>query len=397
MPTEAALSPAEQYTMFHPSEVELGETTQKILADVERIKPARVVFDSLSELRLLAGNTLRYRRQILALKRFFGGRKCTVLLLDDLTSDAHDLQVQSISHGALLLEHTMPKYGQQRRQLSVTKFRGSDFRGGYHDYAIRRGGIEVYPRLIAAEHRAKAERERLGSGIGELDQLLGGGLERGTSTLITGAPGTGKSTISALFAASAAERGEHASMFIFDESISTLISRIRGFGVDLQRHVDSGRLHITPIDPAELSPGELMHRIRYSVEKHKTSVVVVDSLNGYLNSMPEESFLVVQLHELLAFLGHQGVASLLVGAQKGLIGNMTSVVDASYLADAIILLRYYEAEGAVHQAISVVKKRGSDHERTIREFRMEKGKLTIGEPLRNFRGVLTGVPEPLQK
>jgi circadian clock protein KaiC len=396
IPTEEALSPASQNTMFHPSEVELGETTQKILTDVERARPTRVVFDSLSELRLLAGSPLRYRRQILALKRFFAGRKCTVLLLDDLTSAQHDLQVQSIAHGALLLQHQMPKYGVQRRQLSVTKFRGSDFRGGLHDYAIRRGGLEVYPRLIAAEHRHDSSRERLRSGLAELDHLLGGGLERGTSTLLSGAPGAGKSTISALFAASAAERGEHAAMFIFDESVSTLTSRMQGFGVDLGKHLTSGRLEITPIDPAELSPGELVHRIRTTVVRNQSSVVVIDSLNGYLSSMPDEGFLLVQLHELLSFLGHMAIASILVSAQKGLIGNMTSTVDASYLADAIILLRYYEAAGAVHQAISVVKKRGGEHERTIRELIMEKGELRVGEPLRNFRGVLTGVPEPLR-
>ena len=397
MPSEEALAPGAQSTMFHPSEIELGETTEKILADVDRIRPARVVFDSLSELRLIAGNALRYRRQILALKRFFSGRKCTVLLLDDLTSESHDLQVQSIAHGAILLQHVVPKYGLQRRQLSVTKFRGSDFRGGLHDYAIRFGGLEVYPRLVAAEHRHDSSRERLGAGIGGLDQLLGGGLERGTSTLISGAPGTGKSTIAALFAATAAERGEHASMFIFDESVSTLVSRMQGFGVDLRKHLASGRLEITPVDPAELSPGEFVHRIRTTVTKNRTSVVVIDSLNGYLSSMPDEGFLLVQLHELLAFLGHCGVASLLVGAQKGLIGDTASTVDASYLADAIVLLRYYEAEGAVHQAISVVKKRGGEHERTIRQLRMEKGELHVGEPLRDFRGVLTGVPENVSR
>jgi circadian clock protein KaiC len=396
IPTEEALSPATQNTMFHPSEVELGETTQRILSDVERVRPARVVFDSLSELRLLAGSALRYRRQILALKRFFAGRKCTVLLLDDLTSAQHDLQVQSIAHGALLLQHSIPRYGVQRRQLSVTKFRGSDFRGGLHDYAIRRGGLEVYPRLVAAEHRHDSTRERLGSGLVELDQLLGGGLDRGTSTLISGAPGAGKSTISALFAASAAERGEHAAMYIFDESVNTLTSRMKGFGIDLGKHVATGRLEITPVDPAELSPGELVHRIRATVDRNQSSVVVIDSLNGYLNAMPHEDFLLVQLHELLSFLGHRGIATILVSAQKGLIGTMTSSIDASYLADAMILLRYYEAAGAVHQAISVVKKRGGAHERTIRDLVMENGTLRVGEPLRNFRGVLTGVPENLR-
>ncbi len=396
IPTENSLSPAEQYTMFHPAEVELGETTQRVLSEVDQTRPARVVFDSLSELRLLAGNPLRYRRQILALKRFFAGRRCTVLLLDDLTAAGRDLQVQSIAHGAILLEHSIPKYGLQRRQLSITKFRGSDFRGGYHDYAIRKGGLDVYPRLIASEHPQTSTRDRLESGIKEFDTLLGGGIERGTSTLLTGAPGTGKSTVAALFAAAAASRGESASMFIFDESQMTLFSRMSGLGVNLQQHVEAGRLAIIQIDPAELSPGEFVHKVREAVKSRNSSVVVIDSLNGYLNSMPDDHYLTIQLHELLTYLGQCSVATILVSAQHGLIGNMTSPVDASYLADAIVLIRYYESEGEVHQAISVVKKRGGEHERTIREFRLEKGKVTVGQPLRDFHGVLTGVPQKRQ-
>jgi circadian clock protein KaiC len=394
IPGEETLQPDEQYSMFHPSEVELGTTTKKILEDVASLKPTRIVFDSLSELRLLAGNALRYRRQILALKQFFTGRKCTVLLLDDLTAASHDLQVQSIAHGVILLETTTPRFGLQRRQLMVTKFRGSDFRGGYHDYAIRRGGLEVFPRLVASEHRQTSSRERLGSGLAALDALLGGGLERGTSTLLSGAPGTGKSTIAALFAASAAERGEHASLFIFDESANTLFSRMAGLGVDLEKHVRNGKVAVTQVDPAELSPGQFVNKIRVAIETSKSSILVVDSLNGYLNSMPDEQFLIIQLHEVLSYLGQSGVASILVGAHKGLIGTqMQSPVDASYLADAIVLLRYFEHQGEVRQAISVVKKRGGEHERTIREFKMEKGRISVGEPLRQFRGVLTGVPE----
>jgi len=393
-PSEGMLDPEQQYTVFHPSEVELSETTQRILADVDKFKPTRIVFDSLSELRMLAGNPLRYRRQILALKQYFTGRGCTVLMLDDLTSGEHDINVQSICHGALMLEHTLPTFGVQRRRISVTKYRGSGFRGGYHDYVIRKGGLLVFPRLIAAEHRGESSRERLQSGLGQLDELLGGGIERGTSTLISGAAGTGKSTLAALFCASAAERGECASLFIFDESANTLYSRMAGLGVELRGYVEANKIKITEVDPAQLTPGEFGNLIRHSVEKHKAAIVVIDSLNGYLNSMPDERFLVVQLHELLTYLGQQGVASMLISAQQGLISSqMSSPVDASYLADAVLLLRYFEAEGEVRQAISVVKKRGGDHERSIREFSMRKGRIKVGEPLRNYRGVLSGIPQ----
>jgi circadian clock protein KaiC len=393
IPSERTLSSDEQYTMFHPSEVELSETTKAILADVERLKPTRVVFDSLSELRLLAGSPLRYRRQILALKHFFAKQNATVFLLDDLTATDRDLQVQSISHGVVLLEQFNPEYGTDRRRLRIVKYRGHKFRGGYHDYLIRRGGIEVYPRLVAAEHRQATDRDKLKSDIPALDALLGGGLERGTSTLIVGAAGTGKSTIAAQFAAASAARGQHAALFIFDESTDTLLTRADGLGIDLRKHVDSNAIIIQSVDPAELSPGEFLHQIRQAVEKRGASVIVIDSLNGYLNAMPGERFLAIQLHELLMYLGYHGVATLLIGAHQGLIGAvMNTPIDASYLADAVILLRYFEAKGEVRQAISVVKKRGSEHERTIREFRMTGGRLEIGEPLRDFRGILAGVP-----
>jgi circadian clock protein KaiC len=398
IPSEKTLASDEQYTMFHPAEVELSGTTKTILTDVERIKPRRVVFDSLSEFRLLAGSPLRYRRQILALKQFFAGRGSTVLLLDDLTATDRDLQVQSISHGVILLEQTNPDYGTDRRRLRVVKYRGRQFRGGYHDYVIRRGGLRVYPRLVAAEHRRDADHVKLKSNLPALDALLGGGLERGTSTLIVGAAGTGKSTIAAQFAAAAANRGQHAALFIFDESTDTLMTRTAGLGIELRKHVDSQKITVQPVDPAELSPGEFVHQIRQAVEERDAAVVVIDSLHGYLNAMPGERFLTIQLHELLMYLVHRGVATILIGAHQGLIGStMNTPVDASYLADAVILLRYFEARGEVRQVISVVKKRGSEHERTIREFRMTKGRLEIGEPLRDFRGVLSGVPiyEPL--
>jgi circadian clock protein KaiC len=396
LPRESDLAPDEQSTMFHPSELELSETTLKILADVDRIKPTRVVFDSLSELRLLAGNSLRYRRQILALKQFFAGRQCTVLLLDDMTAVEHDLQVQSIAHAVVRLEQLHSAYGATRRRLLVTKYRGHAYRDGYHDYRIQRGGLQVFPRLVAAEHVLPTTQARLTSGIQALDDLLGGGLERGTSTLLAGAPGTGKSSLAVQFAVAAARRGECAALFIFDESVSTLCTRSRGMGMDLAPLMASGHLSIRQIDPAELSPGELVHLIREAVQRRNASVIAIDSLNGYLNAMPDERFLIVQLHELLTYLGQLGVATLLVGAQQGLIGTqMQSPVDASYLADTVVLLRFYEMEGEVRQAISVVKKRGSAHERTIRSLSLHADGIRIGEPLRHFRGILTGVPVPI--
>jgi circadian clock protein KaiC len=398
MRSEEDLAPHEQYTVFHPSEVELSETTRKILEEVKQKRPARIVIDSLSELRLLSGDPLRYRRQILALKQFFSGQRSTVLVLDDLTTLDRDLQVQSIAHGSILLEHSKPAFGELRRRLSVTKFRGSEFRGGYHDYAIHRGGLEVYPRLVAAEHRQETTRERLTSDLPGLDSLLGGGIERGTSTLLLGASGTGKSSIAALFAARAAARGERAALFIFDESANTLFSRMAGLGIDLRKHVDEGMVSVTQVDPAELSPGEFAHAIRRAISTPSTTILVVDSLNGYLNSMPDEKFLIVQLHELLTYLGQQGIATLLIATQSGLIGSqMTAPIDASYLSDAVLLLRYYEDDGEVKQAISAMKMRGGDHERTIREFAMKSGRMWVGEPLRGYRGVFTGVPEKINE
>ncbi len=393
VPPEEALQPAEQYTMFHPAEVELSETTRTILSDVERLKPTRLIFDSLSELRLLAGDALRYRRQLLALKQFFRGRRCTVLLLDDLTSSGRDLQVQSIAHGVIVLEQLLPEYGADRRRLRVLKHRGRRFRGGYHDYLIQGGGLSVFPRLIAAEHRTNLEEEKFPSGVATLDSLLGGGLERGTSTLIVGAAGTGKSTLAAQFVTANAQRGQRSAMFLFDESKNTLLSRMTGLGVPFAHYVDSGAITVRQVDPAELTPGEFAHAIRREVEdKHATSIVI-DSLNGYLNAMPGERYLTIHLHEMLMYLGERGVATLLIGAHQGMIGSsMHTPIDASYLADAVILLRYFEAQGQVRQAISVMKKRGGQHERTIREFRLGKGGIQVGEPLADFRGILTGVP-----
>ena len=392
IPSEENLRPDDQYTMFHPSEVELTETTKMILADVESVKPLRVVFDSLSELRLLAANPLRYRRQILALKQFFAGRRCTVMLLDDMTTSTHDLQVQSIAHGVIRLEQLYPEYGSERRRVMVLKYRGVRFRGGYHDYIIRKGGLEVYPRLVAGEHHPAVVTERLDSGIADLDALLGGGIERGTSTLVTGAAGTGKSSLAAQFATSAAKRGQKAAMFLFDESQNTLITRAKGLKIPLEKYMKSGNVITQQVDPAELSPGQFIAAIRRCVDEHGVTVVVIDSLNGYLNAMPGEKFLVIQLHELLTYLGQQNVATILISAHQGLVGPaMINPIDASYLADSIVLMRYYEMKGEVRQAISVMKKRGSKHERSIRDFRLDGG-IKVGPPLREFRGILTGVP-----
>lgn len=396
LPTQETLQPEEQYTMFHPSEVELSETTLRILKDVEQLAPSRIVFDSLSELRLLSGNSLRYRRQILALKQFFSGRQCTVMLLDDMTAREHDLQVQSIAHAVIRLEQLHSDYGAARRRLVVVKYRGKDFRGGYHDYKIARGGLQVFPRLVASEHQPGVAQTQIASGITSLDALLGGGIDKGTSTLFLGAPGTGKSTVAVQFALAAARRGEHAALFIFDESVTTLCTRCASMDMDLRPYIESGLIAIKQVDPGELSPGELVHGIRVAVLEQHAQVVVIDSLNGYLNAMPDERFLIVQLHELLTFLGQAGVATLLVGAQHGMIGSqMHAPVDASYLADAVVLLRYFEHAGEVRQAISVMKKRGGAHERSIRAFSMDSDGLHVGEPLREFRGILTGVPTPI--
>jgi circadian clock protein KaiC len=393
LPPESALDPDQQSTMFHPSEVELGEMTLQILKDVRRIQPVRVVIDSLSELRLLAGDALRYRRQILALKQFFAGHHGTVLMLDDMTAAERDLQVHSVAHAVIHLEQMHSEYGATRRRLVVTKYRGQAYRDGYHDYKIARGGLQVFPRLVAAEHPSRAPLTRIPSGVAELDELLGGGIERGTSTLIVGAPGTGKSSLATQYAAAAARRGEHSALFLFDESIATWRTRCEGMGMELAAPMASGHLRVRQVDPAELSPGEFIDELRQAVTVHKATVIVIDSLNGYLNAMPDERFLIAQLHELLTFLGQGGVATMLVGAQHGLIGmHMQTPVDASYLSDAVVMLRYYESNGEVMQAISVVKKRGGAHERTIRSFMLTSNGIVIGEPLRHYRGILTGVP-----
>ncbi|HEX6987530.1 MAG TPA: ATPase domain-containing protein [Planctomycetaceae bacterium] len=392
-PTEANLTPDSRYTMYHPSEVELTETTKAVLAEAERVKPARLVFDSLSELRLLAENALRYRRQVLALKQFFARQHCTVLFITDRRGDDSDMELQSIAHGVISVERHSSDYGAMRRRIQIVKQRGREFRGGYHDLVIRRGGVEVFPRLVASEHRNGSPRETIRSGLEPLDALLGGGLAKGTSTLILGAAGTGKSTLATQYAKAAAGRDEHSSLFLFDESVATFLDRSAGLGMDVAPLVDSGQMILRQVDPAELTPGEFAHVVKRAVEEDKTRLVVIDSLNGYLNAMPTERFLTLHLHELLAYLGQQGVTTLLLMAQHGIVGNAMQVpVDASYLADTVLLLRYFEAAGEVRQALSVIKKRTGRHERTIRELRFGNG-LMVGEPLREFQGVLNGTPE----
>jgi circadian clock protein KaiC len=363
-----------------------------LLAEVARVQPQRVVFDSLSEIRLLAQSSLRYRRQILALKHHFAGGGCTVLLLDDRTSEANDTQLQSLAHGVIELEQIAPLYGAERRRLRVVKLRGVRYRGGYHDYKITTGALVVFPRLIASEHRAEVTTANATSGIPGLDEMLGGGLPRGGSVLVMGPPGTGKSLISLQFALEAASRGEKSAVFAFDEAVSTVVARADSLGQPLRKYIDEGMVYLQQIDPAEMTPGELVQRVRDAVDGG-ARVVVIDSLNGYLNAMPAEHFLVVQLHELLTFLAQRGVMTLLVTAQHGLVGsNMMSPVDVSYLADTVILLRYYEAGGRLSNAISVLKKRTGQHERAIRAFEIAAGGVRIGAALSHLRGILTGTP-----
>jgi circadian clock protein KaiC len=344
-------------------------------------------------MRLLASEALRFRRQILALKQYFAGQQSTVLLLDDKVADGQERQVHSIAHGVLSLEQVAVEYGSERRRLRVVKLRGARFRGGYHDFNIETGGVVVFPRLVAAEHRQKFDKESVTSSVPELDALLGGGLDRGTSTLIIGPAGSGKSTLAAQYAAAAAERGERAAVFIFDEIRETYIGRAEGIGTDMQGYVEAGRVTIQQVDPAELAPGEFAHAVRGCVDRDGARVVIIDSLNGYLNAMPEERFLTIQMHELLTYLNQQGVVTLLIMAQHGFLGsNMATPVDVSYLADGVLMLRYFEAKGEVRRALSVVKKRTGAHEGTIRELRITPQGILVGEPLREFQGVLTGVP-----
>lgn len=395
--SERNLSASAQLTVFSPAEVELGETTEAMIAVINEVHPRRVVLDSLSELRLIAQNGLRYRRQVLALKHFFASLSCTVLLLDDQTGSAEDDHLQSIAHGVLVLEHLANQFGAERRRVRVSKMRGVAFRGGYHDFTIRRGGLHVHPRLVASEHVTSFPDREVSTGNESLDLLLGGGLPVGTSTLLLGPAGTGKSSLGTQFAMASAARGERVAIFAFDENAGTFRSRSRKLGMDVEKALATGMISLQQVDPAEMSSGEFASTVRRTCQGTDArgvpaKMVIIDSLNGYLNAMPEEKFLTAQLHELLSYLAQQGVVTILTVTQSGMIGNMVSPVDTTYLADNVILLRFFEAGGTIRRAISVIKKRTGPHERTIRELDMDETGLLVGEPLDQFHGILTGVP-----
>jgi circadian clock protein KaiC len=393
IPDESELEREGSLTMLQPADVELTETAQRILRAIEQHNPSRIVFDSLSEMRLLAQSSLRYRRQILAFKQFLVGRKCTVLLLDDRTAEGPDLQLHSIAHGVIALYVNAPVYGQARRQLQILKFRGSDFSSGYHDFAIRHRGIQVFPRLVAADHSSHFHHSLIKSGVEALDTLLGGGIEPGTSTLLIGPPGSGKSTIAIQYAAAATDRGDHAAAFIFDETKAALFARMQGLGLKVREGTGAGEMLIRQIDPVEISPGEFAAEVRRVVEEGRARVVVIDSLNGYMNAMFQDDFLAAQLHELLSYLSNKGVTTMMVVAQSGMFGAQgRNPIDASYLADSVIILRYFEHRGAVKKAISVMKKRTGGHEDSIRQIWFDRDGLHLSQPLLELRGVLTGVP-----
>ncbi|WP_326914937.1 ATPase domain-containing protein [Sphingopyxis chilensis] len=393
VPPEALLDNDQQQSLLYSSDLELGETTKRILDQYEEVKPDRVVLDSLSEIRLLAQSSLRYRRQILSLKHYFARHDATVLMLDDLTSDSADKTVHSVAHGVIRLQEMSPEYGAERRRLRMLKYRGQQYRGGYHDFVIETGGVRVFPRLVSLEHKTKFSREPVVTDSAELNALLGGGFETGSSALILGPSGTGKSLFALTFVQSAVRRGGKAAMFVFDEELGLLFSRARGLGIDIEAMVDSGHLIIEQVDAAEMSPGEFSQRVRSCVEEYDAKTVVIDSLNGFQAAMPEETALVLHMHELLQYLNRQGVMTFLTVAQHGLVGDMRAPVDVTYLADTVVLLRYFEAAGRVRRAISIMKKRTGAHEYTIREYRIDATGITLGEPLTGFQGVLRGVPE----
>jgi circadian clock protein KaiC len=392
VPAESLLDADQQQSLLYSSDLELGETTRELFSAFERVRPSLVVLDSLSEIRLLAQSSLRYRRQILAIKHYFSRHGATVLMLDDLTTESLDKTVHSVVHGVIHLEQLAPDYGAERRRLRVLKYRGSDFRGGYHDFCIQQGGVSVFPRLVSAEHRRTYDAAPLLSGIPELDLLLGGGVDLGSSTLILGPAGTGKSLISALFAAAAVASGDRAALFIFDEELSLFYKRMGGLGLEIRAMVEAGQIIVEQVDAAEMSPGEFAHRVRRLVDAQQIRTVVIDSLNGYQAAMPGEQSLILHLHELLQYLNRQGAATFVTVAQHGLVGDMKSPVDVTYLADTVLLLRYFEAFGQVRRALSVIKKRTGRHETTIREFTIGGNGVQIGSPLGDFHGVLRGTP-----
>ncbi|MFL6798436.1 MAG: ATPase domain-containing protein [Xanthobacteraceae bacterium] len=392
VPPESVLDANQHQSLLYSSDLELGETIQRILQEIERLAPKRVVIDSLSEIRLLAQSSLRYRRQILALKHYFAQHNSTVILLDDLTTESTDRAVHSIAHSVIHLDQLAPLYGADRRRMRVVKCRGQSFRGGYHDFVIRAGGVEIFPRLVAAEHRSRFTGEPISSGVPELDHLLGGGVNAGSNTLMIGPAGTGKYLLILNYIAAAVARGERAALFVFDEELGLLLSRAKNLGIDLQQMQDRSMLFIEQMDAAELSPGEFSHRVRQRVDREGVRLVAIDSLNGYQVSMPEEQFLLLHLHELLQYLNREGVSTFLAIAQHGLVAEAKQSIDLTYLTDTVILLRYFEALGHVRRAVSVVKKRTGAHESTIRELQIGHAGVRIGPPLHDFQGVLSGVP-----
>lgn len=386
-----ALQQDSHYTVFHPAEVELDETTKAVLSEVDRLKPSRVVIDSLSEMRMLARDALRFRRQIGALKQYFLGRQCTVMLLDDRTSDVSDRQLESIAHGVIRLSYNPLEYGRQRHNLRVVKMRGVNFQSGTHDFNIETGGVTVFPRLSLNESSAEAVSGELRSEIVNLEQLLGG-LDYGTTTMFIGPAGIGKTSLALTYAYTAAKSGQRAAIYMFDETLTTLYRRMSALGMDLEPFVASGLITVRYINLAELTPGELSHMISRQVEKNDVKVVVIDSINGYLAATSQQEFITMQFHELLAYLNRHGIVTILIVGQMGLVGPMQTPIDMSYLADTVVMMRYFEADGSIRQAISVLKKRSGKHERNIREFHIDLGGIQVGAPLTEFQGVLSGTP-----
>ncbi|MBV8834926.1 MAG: AAA family ATPase [Alphaproteobacteria bacterium] len=392
VPPESVLDPEQQQSLLYSSDLELGETTKRMLETINRLKPSRVVIDSLSEIRLLAQSSLRYRRQVLALKHYFAQNRSTVLMLDDLTTDSTDRAVHSIAHSVIHLDQLAPIYGGERRRLRVVKCRGQAFRSGYHDFTIAGGGVQLFPRLVAAEHRTNFSGRLLKSAVPELDTLLGGGIAAGSSTLVLGPAGTGKSLLVLQYIAAAVARGERAALFVFDEELGLLLARAKSLGIDLAAMREADSVIVDQMDAAELTPGEFSHRVRSRIDREGVRIVAIDSLNGYQASMPEEQFLTLHLHELLQYLNRRGIATFLTIAQHGMVSDMKQPIDITYLSDTVVMLRYFEAFGRVRRAISVMKKRTGSHEDTIREFKIDLRGMTLGAPLQEFQGVLRGVP-----
>ena len=389
---EQGLDPDSEQSILDPSEVELGETIKGVMECVDRVRPSRVVFDSLSEMRLLAQNSLRYRRQILALKHYFSTRECTVLMLDDRSSEPADLQLHSIVHGVISLEHTAQDYGSERRRLRIVKMRGVKYRGGYHDFLIETGGVDVFPRIVATEGEGEFSERLLSTGVRHLDEMLGGGLSPGTNVLLNGPSGIGKTSTAVCCGLSALQRGEKAAYFLFDEGKATMLARAQAMGMDLGPYIESGQLRVWQMDPAELSPGQFTNWVKAVVERDGVRFLAIDSLNALLQAMPHEKYLVLQMHELLGYLNSKGALTMLVLGQHGIVGDVRGDVDLSYLSDVILLFRYFEARGNVFKAISVAKSRTTEHEASIREFRLGQSGVLVGDPLIDFEGILTGAP-----